>query len=173
MYSFHHELTLKTYRLSTTEYAASVANGSRCGSCWLRHYDCFCSYLLSRQQFYQHILPPSLRVTIYYHPKELMRSANTIHILSTLCPAISNTIVFGDVINESNLIEMILDEQDQNSRHTCILYPSPDSVLLPLWLRQSDTTPASDLSGSLLDERFSSKATFGIFGKLGFLTHLL
>jgi DTW domain-containing protein YfiP len=138
-YSVHHELALKTYFAATADWAKTSTSEHRCGKCWLRAYNCFCDYFEARRKENEHIC--GVRVVIYYHYSELGRSANTMHLFPALYPSNSETVIFGDVDAESNLIKMIIDEQlgERNDRsnvrtRTCILYPTSDSIPLPEWV---------------------------------------
>lgn len=138
-YSVHHELALKTYCAATSDWEKASSSENRCGKCWLRAYNCFCSYFNTRQKENEHIC--GVRVVIYYHFSELGRSANTMHLFPALYPSNCETVIFGDVHGESNLIKMIIDEQLQERNggsavrtRTCILYPTTDSILLPEWV---------------------------------------
>lgn len=147
--SFHHELTLKPARDALEEWNDVVSQESRrCRFCWLRYYNCFCGYLnAKRNQYHEMISPfscptnesPSITVTIYYHYHEIGRSANTMHILEVLCPDLCKNIILGDINEETQLLQRIIQSQDDErlgkfSRRIAVLYPSPDSVTIPKWL---------------------------------------
>ena len=151
-YSVHHELALKTYHSATSDWANVSSSDTRCETCWLRSYNCFCDYFNTRRETNEII--SGVNIIIYYHFSELGRSANTMHLFPALFPSNCSTVIFGDVTAESNLIKMIVEEQIQaqliehygspcgmsvNTR-TCILYPTSDSVMLPKWMGEQNLT---------------------------------
>lgn len=114
----------------------------RCSKCWLRHYDCYCTSLDARKQYYaeqqrigqgmQHVI-----TCMYYHYQEIGRSANTAHLLEAICPAEQfEVVIFGDVEAEQKLVREMYDEAMTGEPVTCVLYPSRDAVLLSDWIAQ-------------------------------------
>lgn len=109
----------------------------RCGQCWLRKYDCRCSYLTERRDFYHKALSAAnVRICIYYHFMEIGRSANTAHVFPLICPDYTTTVIHGDKSAEDALIEQIIQETLDGSSRTCLLYPCRDSISLDEWLHQ-------------------------------------
>ena len=83
----------------------------------------------------QSVSNPSVEVIIYYHYSEMGRSPNTAHVLPIIAPdLVSKTLIFGDVEEEWELFQSILDEHQRNIHRTCILYPSYHAVPVTQWL---------------------------------------
>jgi hypothetical protein len=160
--SVHHELTLKPAREILEEWRNIVLQEARrCPFCWLRFYNCYCNYLKTKAAQYQimisqHSSPlsslpisvPSITVTIYYHYHEIGRSANTMHILEILCPSLCQNLILGDIDQETKLLQRIIQSQDEErlgntSRKIAVLYPSTDSIIIPVWLQPHFPTDPS------------------------------
>lgn len=174
--SFHHELTLQPAISTIKDWNIRYPQTNRCEVCWLRNYNCFCSYFNEKAEKYHNIVSnytqsqqlnnsnnPIIQITIYYHYKEIGRSANTMHILEALCPSLCYSIILGDIEKESQLIERIIQSQiDQRNGNNyydriAVLYPSQDSITIPNWLKSlntlnssnSSSQPSSNLSSSI------------------------
>jgi hypothetical protein len=108
---------------------------------------------------------PSITVTIYYHYHEIGRSANTMHILEILCPSLCQNIILGDIDKESKLLQRILDSQDEErlygktSTKIAVLYPSTDSVIIPIWLQPQFSINNSSLTSELNEDRKQNLTT--------------
>jgi DTW domain-containing protein YfiP len=76
-----------------------------------------------------------VKVCMYYHYQEIGRSANTAHLFGALCPSATESIIFGDVAKEQQLVREIKREYDEGEPITCILYPDRSAVLLSEWIK--------------------------------------
>ena len=113
----------------------------RCKLCWVRIQDCYCKTLLKKREELETIQSEAksqgeldFKVCMYYHYMEIGRSANTAHVFEALCPSVTEPLIFGDVENENKLIEDIHRESVNNEPVTCLMYPSPDAMLLSDWM---------------------------------------
>lgn len=104
----------------------------RCGRCWLKTPQCYCSALAERSIKYP--MTNRSNVILYYHFKEIGRSANTGHILPILAPSWCSTVTFAEQKGDHDLIDMIKREQDEGVANTCILYPERGAPTLTEWL---------------------------------------
>ena len=125
----HHALNRDSFHGKLDWWNSELNNGHRCRICWLRPKDCFCVNLNSMRAELASAtyIDPSIRdikVCIYYHYQELGRSANTAHLFEAISPAANcESITFGDVENETKLIQDIVSENASGQLMTCILYP--------------------------------------------------
>ena len=82
---------------------------------------------------------------LYYHYRELGRSANTAHLLESLLDV--PVIVFGDSEKEISLAEEMKKEFMEGTRRTVILYPSKDAIGLDEWLLDNNVDESEPSSG--------------------------
>ena len=131
--SYHHEKVINAYKAKMQWWTAQCSK-NRCLKCWLRCHDCYCNTLTHIRNQYESIagLKEKIKVSIFYHFKEIGRGPNTAHIFPALFPEISQEIVFGDDASEDNLITDI----HYSLEDTCILYPSQDAISLDDWMEQ-------------------------------------
>ena len=88
-----------------------------------------------------------VEIIIYYHYSEMGRSPNTAHILPITAPdLIAKTLIFGDVDEEYDFFQNILDEIKGNIHRTCVLYPSNYAIPIHQWY---ESTRSPDLSQNL------------------------
>ena len=109
----------------------------RCGRCWLRRFECYCSVLDEKSRFYADGCNDCsmVKVLMYYHYKEIGRCPNTAHIFENIIPAhMFDKVIFGDVEKEEQLIQEMREEQSSERIQTCVLYPSKNAVLLSDWI---------------------------------------
>ena len=63
------------------------------------------------------------------------------HILEILCPSLCHNLILGDVDQETQLIQRIIQSQDEerlgkrSNLKIAVLYPSTDSIPIPIWLQ--------------------------------------
>lgn len=63
------------------------------------------------------------------------------HILEILCPSLCHNLILGDVDQETQLIQRIIQSQDEERLgkrsylKIAVLYPSTDSIPIPIWLQ--------------------------------------
>ena len=137
----HHEKNRISYNEKMKWWENETSN-ERCRTCWLRHYDCYCTSLNKRRQHYieqqqqgrglQHVT-----TCMYYHYQEMGRSANTAHLLEAICPPEQfQVVMFGDVDAEQQLVHEIHQEAVSGTPITCVLYPTRDALLLSDWIAQ-------------------------------------
>eukprot|EP01041_Mallomonas_annulata_P006294 gene6294-12739_t len=133
----HHEKTLESYNTAINIWENAVNDQSRCQFCWLRSINCFCEQLKERQRFYSEnsLSLNAIQLTIYYHFKEIGRSANTAHILPLLIPKECNTFLFGDLNSEKKFYDNLIDEIITGRQNTCFLYPTPDAPYISDWIQ--------------------------------------
>lgn len=135
---YHHEKEIVASALVLSKWDKDILSGLRCGKCWLRYYDCYCNYISQRKVSLDLICNSKLlvHIFIYYHYKEIGRSANTAHLLELLIPHSKITrLIYGyDLEKEKAMIEMIIDESKSFNIKTCILYPTKTSELLSKWI---------------------------------------
>ena len=131
----HHEKTIASY-LKAAEYCVKTFTSHRCPQCWLIRNHCFCSKLFARHSFYENegLIFNNVKVTIYYHFKEVGRSANTAHILPLLLPRYCDTLLFGDVVAEEAFFSKIRSELNAGVNTTCFLYPTADAPFISDWM---------------------------------------
>eukprot|EP01038_Epipyxis_sp_PR26KG_P006748 gene6748-9245_t len=134
---FHHEKQRSTFCALQSNWISQTmgSNPKRCKICWLRVYDCFCPQLKRMRECYTSEKIPDFLVCIYYHYLEIGRSANTAHIFEPIFPSHTESLVFGDIAQESALVDSICHEFEHNRSMTCILYPSADAQSLDDWLK--------------------------------------
>ncbi len=142
----HHELTVGACGKALKEWTDSTLK-TRCKNCWLRNYDCYCNYLLSRKEEYEQF---EGNITIYYHFLEIGRSANTIHIVDSLLPSNTTSFVFGDMEEENKFVKKIIQEQMVGKIQTCILYPCTESIPLSQFI-QNNSVSAKAINLVVLD----------------------
>ena len=148
----HHEKTRASYSGFLHAWHRKIDEG-RCAGCWLRSYDCCCeSYLLGRQKLYESLGAQSVDFLIYYHFRELGRSANTAHVLELLlqCP----TIVYGDHVKELALAAEIRQEVQEGRQRTVVLYPSSEALSLSQWFQSSSGGDCERNKGPCSNPRF-------------------
>lgn len=136
----HHEKILASRTACITDWAEKI-QGNRCPACWLRLRQCHCDYLQPRKEQYTTELlncPAFPEFIMYYHFRELGRSANTAHIFDAILGC--KKIVFGDLEAEEQLADEIAAEYhcmhrdgEVSSTVTIILYPSRDSKGINEW----------------------------------------
>ena len=139
---YHHEKEITASSLIISEWDKDILSGLRCSSCWLRSYDCYCGYISQRRLSLESLCKDNIHVHIfmYYHYKEIGRSANTAHLLELLLPNSKITrIIYGsDLQKEKAMIELLLTENKCHNVKTCILYPTKSSELLSNWIKISN-----------------------------------
>jgi hypothetical protein len=74
------------------------------------------------------------------------------HILEILCPKLCQNLILGDIDQETQLLQRILQSQDdervgKRSRKIAVLYPSTDSVIIPTWLQERRRLGTSSCPG--------------------------
>lgn len=145
----HHEKTRESYEKVMSHWAEKTIpdTGHRCATCWLRTTQCRCAFLRERLPIYaSHISEVQsnqpFTVLMYYHFSEIGRSPNTAHIFPIMCPALSETVIYGNTDEERKLIDEIVEEYRSGKRRTAILYPCPNAVLVSEWVAmgKSDIT---------------------------------
>ncbi len=130
---------------SPNDNPVRTSSVSRCGRCWLRWYNCFCTeYLNSRQAYYrdrwneiQNQYQVEIEIIMFYHAAELGRSANTAHVFEHICESITKVIIYGDQEKEEELVKRIVDGSEgklSRPEHTCLLYPCNESISLNQWI---------------------------------------
>jgi len=134
----HHEKEVLASALFMSKWDEDILSGLRCGSCWLRRYDCYCNYVSQRKLSLEAACysKVDVHVYMYYHYKEIGRSANTAHLLELLLPNSKITrLIYGfNIEKEKTMIEMIVTEIKSRNIKTCILYPTKTSKLLSEWM---------------------------------------
>ena len=134
----HHETLHKSYREKMDWWReVTEVEKRRCKTCWLRSHQCYCAVLNIKKEKYEAWLPrPHIKVCIYYNPMEISRTANTAHQLEATCPFACNSIVYGDIEKERELMNDIENEYKEGCPQTCIMFPSNDAMLLSEWMDQ-------------------------------------
>lgn len=131
----HHPLTLEQSIINRNRWKEACADTGiqgRCPVCWLRRHDCYCSTLDTRRDTYASGIR-RCELILYYSYRELGRSPNTAHVLETLLPYCTRTIVLGEVNKEREMIQEIIEEYQANKRRTAILWPNKHAMLLSEW----------------------------------------
>lgn len=153
--SLHHWSTIQAYGSKLERWKAHTdeavpgekiqvhsSNHNRCGTCWLRHHQCYCKTANVRRDYYQPKLDTeysNCEIIMYYHYMEIGRSANTAHFFQMLCPSITSTLMFGDVENETKLFDAMKAEAESGEGlRTCILYPGTTAVLMHDWIAEQE-----------------------------------
>ena len=93
--------------------------------------------------------PQHVEFVIYYHYRELGRSANTAHLLESLFDI--ETIIFGDSDKEIAMAEQLKEEYIEGRRRTVILYPSKDAKGLDEWMLENGERGIGDKSCNSFD----------------------
>ena len=162
---FHHEKEILASALIVSKWDKDISSGLRCGKCWLRFYDCYCNYISQRKVTLDLTLNSKLlvHIFIYYHYKEIGRSANTAHLLELFIPNSKITrIIYGyDIQKEKAMIEMIIDESKNLNVKTCILYPTKTSELLSKWITVNNISKF-DASNNRNNNSCDNNATINI-----------
>jgi DTW domain-containing protein YfiP len=107
----HHEMEQAAYLGSTAAWESSV-QVTRCGKCWLRQSFCYCETFREKASKYSEGGRIS-KVLLYYHFKEIGRTANTGHIFEAMAPHWCTSMTLGDLEAERNLLRTIMEEQDR------------------------------------------------------------
>lgn len=129
----YHPTIFDSYNRLMGVWSSSVnVSKHRCGNCWLKTGQCHCAVLSERRKKIS--ATKRANVILYYHYKEIGRSANTGHILPILAPSWCSTVTFAEQRGDHDLIETIKKEQDEGVANTCILYPDRDAPTLTEWL---------------------------------------
>ena len=108
----HHEKELDAYVGCKAAWETSVQN-NRCGKCWLTKSFCYCETFREKASKYSDG-GQLTQVLLYYHFKEVGRTANTGHIFEAVAPHWCTSMVLGDLEAERNLIRTIIEEQDRS-----------------------------------------------------------
>ncbi|KAJ1407985.1 hypothetical protein B484DRAFT_403661, partial [Ochromonadaceae sp. CCMP2298] len=118
-----------------TEVVKAVQR-TRCKTCWLRDYQCHCASLMATRASYAHLLPTSATVLLYYTSAEIGRTANTAHLFEAICPQLVESLVYGDLTRERQLVQEIEDEYRAGCLRTCIMFPCNGAQLLSTWMQK-------------------------------------
>ncbi len=145
---YHHEKTQFAYRRAMGIWEDKINEGKRCRACWLRPQDCCCSpyfqqrrEIYTKKEFYNDGNPQSsydevgVQFLIYYHFREIGRSANTAHLMENIIPC--QKIIYGDSEKEIFLANEIYQEYLSGKRRTVILYPSATSIGINQWMNEN------------------------------------
>ena len=151
---YHHEKTQVAYQRSMCQWKDKIDRGIRCGACWLRPHDCCClSYFQERREVYRqkgfyNDDPQAtnegigVKFLVYYHFREIGRSANTAHLMENIIPC--ERIIFGDSEKEIALAKEISQEHLSGARRTVILYPCATSLGINQWMNENSLS-SSDI----------------------------
>eukprot|EP01135_Chromosphaera_perkinsii_P010221 Nk52_evm1s2055 gene=Nk52_evmTU1s2055 len=99
-----------------------------CGRCWMTRRFCFCS-LVEEMKLTDCV---DVKVTVFFHFKEINRCSNTGKLIPLLMPN-SNTFVYGLRGDLKALTEALLDNSEYDN---AVLFPSPDACLVEEWLNE-------------------------------------
>ena len=133
----HHPKFLESYRIKLEAWGEAQERTNdtrRCGRCWLRCYQCYCTKLDERAELYGSSLRlVNSSILNYYGFKEIGRSPNTAHVMDELLPYASSRLIFGDLSSEDKLIDELCEEYTNHRIRSCILYPSDDAKVVSDW----------------------------------------